>query len=125
MAVFNEACKLARAVNITLLDREPKKVVVYLDPHEFQSTWLGNKAVYRTRMAIADDGELIVLAPALKEFGEDPTIDKLIRKFGYRGTPATLKAVEEDEELRDNLGAAAHLDPRLVGRALQDYLLSG
>jgi len=106
---YNEACKLARAVNITLLDREPKKVVVFLDPHEFQSTWLGNKAVYRTRMAIADGGELIVLAPALKEFGEDPTIDKLIRKFGYKGTPATLKAVEADEELRANLGAAAHL----------------
>jgi len=108
-ACYTEACKLARAVNITLLDREPTKVVVYLDPHEFQSTWLGNKAVYRTRMAIADGGELIVLAPALKEFGEDPTIDKLIRKFGYCGTPATLKAVEEDEELRNNLGAAAHL----------------
>jgi len=107
--VFDEACKLARTVNITLLDREPKKVVVYLDPHEFQSTWLGNKAIYRTRMAIADGGELIVLAPALKEFGEDPTIDRLIRKYGYCGTPATLKAVEENKELRDNLGAAAHL----------------
>ena len=107
--VYNEACTLARAANITLLDREPKKVVVYLDPHEFQSTWLGNKAIYRTRMAIADDGELIVLAPALKEFGEDPTIDRLIRKYGYFGTPATLKAVEENEELLDNLGAAAHL----------------
>jgi nickel-dependent lactate racemase len=106
---YNEACKLARAVNITLLDREPKKVVVYLDPHEFQSTWLGNKSVYRTRLAIADEGELVVLAPALKEFGEDPTIDKLIRRFGYCGTPATLKHVEEDEELRANLGAAAHL----------------
>ncbi len=106
---YNEACKLARKVNITLLDREPKKVVVYLDPHEFQSTWLGNKSVYRTRMAIADGGELIVLAPALKEFGEDPTIDKLIRKFGYNGTPATLQAVEDDDELRGNLSAAAHL----------------
>jgi nickel-dependent lactate racemase len=108
-APYNAACELAQKVNITLLEREPKKVVVYLDPHEFQSTWLGNKSVYRTRMAIADGGELIVLAPALKEFGEDPTIDKLIRKFGYKGTPATLKAVEEDEELRSNLGAAAHL----------------
>jgi nickel-dependent lactate racemase len=108
-APYNKACELAQKVNITLLDREPKKVVVYLDPHEFQSTWLGNKSVYRTRMAIADDGELIVLAPALHEFGEDPTIDKLIRKFGYKGTPATLKAVDENEELRSNLGAAAHL----------------
>jgi hypothetical protein len=107
--VYHEACKLARRVNITLLDREPRKVVVYLDPHEFQSTWLGNKAIYRTRMAIADGGELVVLAPALKEFGEDPKIDGLIGKYGYRGTPATLKAVEENEDLRGNLGAAAHL----------------
>ncbi len=109
VAVFEEACKLARTVNINLLDREPKKVVVYLDPHEFQSTWLGNKAIYRTRMAIADAGELVVLAPALKEFGEDSTIDRLIREYGYRGTPATLKAVAANEELRSNLGAAAHL----------------
>jgi nickel-dependent lactate racemase len=106
---YREACTLARAVNINVLDREPHKVVVYLDPHEFQSTWLGNKAVYRTRMAIADAGELIVLAPALKEFGEDATIDRLIRKFGYYGTPATLKAVAGDAELAANLGAAAHL----------------
>jgi nickel-dependent lactate racemase len=109
VSAYNAACELAQKVNITLLDREPKKVVVYLDPHEFQSTWLGNKAVYRTRMAIADGGELIVLAPALKEFGEDKKIDELIRKYGYRGTPATLKAVEENEDLRSNLGAAAHL----------------
>ncbi len=108
-SAYEAACKLAREVNVILLDREPKKVVVYLDPHEFQSTWLGNKSIYRTRMAIADGGELIVLAPALNEFGEDPQIDKLIRKYGYRGTPATLKAVDENEDLRANLGAAAHL----------------
>jgi nickel-dependent lactate racemase len=107
--VYTEACKLASKVNITWLDRRPKKVVVFLDPHEFQSIWLGNKSVYRTRMAIADGGELIVLAPALHEFGEDPEIDRLIRKYGYRGTPATLKVVAENEELRNNLSAAAHL----------------
>jgi hypothetical protein len=86
-----------------------KKVVVYLDPTEFKSTWLGNKSVYRTRMAIADGGELIVLAPALKEFGEDSEIDRLIRKYGYFGTPQTLKAVRENEDLKNNLSAAAHL----------------
>ena len=86
-----------------------KKVVVYLDPAEFKSTWLGNKSIYRTRMAIDDDGELIVLAPALIEFGEDKEIDRLIRKYGYFGTPATLKACDENVELRNNLSAAAHL----------------
>jgi hypothetical protein len=60
-------------------------------------------------MAMADDGELTVLAPGLKEFGEDKEIDRLIRKYGYQGTPATLKSVKENEELRNNLSAAAHL----------------
>ncbi len=106
---FLAACKLSQQTNLLLLDKPLKKVVVYLDPEEFKSTWLGNKSVYRTRMAIADGGELIVLAPALKEFGEDKEIDRLIRKYGYHGTPATLKAVKENEELRNNLSAAAHL----------------
>ncbi|WP_163714238.1 lactate racemase domain-containing protein [Mangrovibacterium lignilyticum] len=107
--VFDKAAKLSLQVNFEMLDRPLKKVVVYLDPTEFKSTWLGNKSVYRTRMAIDDDGELIVLAPALKEFGEDKEIDRLIRKYGYYGTPETLKAVDENKELQDNLGAAAHL----------------
>ena len=101
--------KLCQQVNLDLMDKPVKKVVVYLDPEEFKSTWLGNKAVYRTRMMIADDGDLIILAPALKQFGEDPTNDVLIRKYGYKGTPATLKAVAENEDLRANLGVAAHL----------------
>jgi nickel-dependent lactate racemase len=106
---FLKASKLSQQVNLDLLDKPIKKCVVYLTPKEFGSTWLGNKAVYRTRMVIADDGELIVLAPAVHEFGEDPDIDKLIRKYGYKGTPATMKAVEENEDIRNNLGAAAHL----------------
>ncbi len=107
--VFDKAAKLALEVNFDLLDKPLKKVVVYLDPTEFKSTWLGNKSIYRTRMAIDDGGELIVIAPALKEFGEDKEIDRLIRKYGYFGTPATLKACDENEELRNNLSAAAHL----------------
>ena len=107
--VFTIAADLSQKVNFTLLEKPLKKVVVYLDPAEYKSTWLGNKSIYRTRMALADKGELIVLAPGLKEFGEDPEIDKLIRKYGYRGTPATLKALSENEDLRLNLSAAAHL----------------
>lgn len=107
--VFDKAAKLSLQVNFEMLDKPLKKVVVWLDPTEFKSTWLGNKSVYRTRMAIDDGGELIVLAPALKEFGEDKEIDRLIRKYGYFGTPATLKACDENEELRNNLSAAAHL----------------
>jgi nickel-dependent lactate racemase len=109
METFTKGARLSQKVNLDLLDKPLKKVVVYLDPHEFKSTWLGNKAVYRTRMAIADDGELVVLAPGLREFGEDREIDRLIRRYGYRGTPDTLAAVQADEELRNNLSAAAHL----------------
>ena len=106
---FETAAELSRAVNMTFLDEPLAKVVVYLDPREFKSTWLGNKAIYRTRMAMADDGELIIIAPGLREFGEDAEIDRLIRKYGYRGTPTTLKAVSENPELQENLSAAAHL----------------
>jgi nickel-dependent lactate racemase len=106
---FDKAAELSLKCNFLMMDREIKKAVVYLDPHEFKTTWLGNKSVYRTRMALADNAELIVLAPGVHEFGEDPTIDKLIRKFGYCGTPATLKYVKEDPGLASNLSAAAHL----------------
>jgi len=108
-SVFDKAAKLSLQVNFEMLVKPLKKAVVWLDPTEFKSTWLGNKSVYRTRMALADGGELIVLAPALVEFGEDKQIDKLIRKYGYFGTPHTLKQVEENEDLRNNLAAAAHL----------------
>ena len=106
---FRKACALSMEVNFIMVDHPIKKCIVYLDPEEFKSTWLGNKSVYRTRMALADGAELIVLAPALREFGEDKTIDALIRKYGYKGTPHTLRCTEENQELQDNLGASAHL----------------
>lgn len=106
---FHLAAELSLKVNFELVAEPIRKAVVYLEPEEFHSTWLGNKAVYRTRMALADDAELVILAPGVKEFGEDRTIDRLIRKYGYFGTPATLKAVAENAELAADLSAAAHL----------------
>src|SRR5580700_7956231 len=106
---FIRAAELSLKVNFEMLDEPLRKAVVYLDPQEFHSTWLGNKAVYRTRMALADGADLIILAPAVKEFGEDRTIDALIRKYGYRGTPATLEAVAMNADLAADLSAAAHL----------------
>ena len=106
---FEKAAELSLKVNFEMRSEPLKKVVVYLDPTEFKSTWLGNKAIYRTRMVMADDGELIVLAPGVSQFGEDPDIDKLIRKYGYVGTPEVSRLVKENEDLRGNLSAAAHL----------------
>ena len=106
---FQKAADLSLETNFIMVDHQIKKCIVYLDPTEFKSTWLGNKSVYRTRMAIADGGELIVLAPALKEFGEDKTIDALIRKYGYKGTPHTIECTNANKDLQDNLGASAHL----------------
>lgn len=106
---YSLAAELSLKANFVMLEKPLKKVVVYLDPSEFKTTWLGNKSIYRTRMAIDDDGELIVLAPGLKEFGEDPGNDKIIRKYGYVGTPKVLQLVKENEDLQNSLGAAAHL----------------
>ena len=106
---FRLASELSVQVNIQLLDRPIQKAIVYLDPEEFHSTWLGNKAIYRTRMALADGAELIVLAPGVKQFGEDPTIDYMIRKYGYHGTPATLDKVARNPDLAAELSTAAHL----------------
>lgn len=106
---FKLASELSLKVNFEMLDQPLEKVVVYLDPSEFKSTWLGNKSIYRTRMAIADGGELIVLAPGLREFGEDNQIDQLIRKYGYVGTSRILELVRKNVDLQQNLGAAAHL----------------
>jgi len=106
---FKLAADLSLKVNFIMLDKPLKKVVVYLDPLEFKSTWLGNKSIYRTRMAIADDGELVVLAPGLSTFGEDKEIDSLIRKYGYKTTPEILEFVNTYDDIKNNLAAAAHL----------------
>ena len=106
---FEKASQLSLETNFIMVDHEMRKCVVYLDPAEFKSTWLGNKAIYRTRMALADGADLVILAPALKEFGEDPAIDALIRKYGYKGTPHTLEATAANKDLQDNLSASAHL----------------
>jgi len=106
---FHRAAELSFQVNTALMPKPLRKVVVHLDPREFRSTWLGNKAIYRTRMALENGGELIILAPGVREFGEDPLIDRLIRKYGYHGTEATLAMVSENDDLAANLSAAAHL----------------
>ncbi|MDZ7333464.1 MAG: lactate racemase domain-containing protein [candidate division KSB1 bacterium] len=106
---FNLASELSLQVNFERLEKPLQKVIVYLEPGEYKSTWLGNKSIYRTRMAIADGGELIVLAPGVRSFGEDKEIDRLIRKYGYVGSARILEMVQYNEELRQNLGVAAHL----------------
>mmetsp|Transcript_14281 Transcript_14281/g.35849 ORF Transcript_14281/g.35849 Transcript_14281/m.35849 type:complete len:469 (-) Transcript_14281:69-1475(-) len=108
---YTKACELSMKVNFTLLEKSPSTMVVHLDPDEFHSTWLGNKSIYRTRLAIADGGDLIVLAPGVRKFGEDDSVDVLIRKYGYMGTPKIMDFLEQDETgvLQQNLGAVAHL----------------
>jgi hypothetical protein len=58
---FHRAAELSVKVNFETLETPIQKAVVYLDPHEFHSTWLGNKAVYRTRMALANGAQLLIL----------------------------------------------------------------
>jgi carbohydrate kinase (thermoresistant glucokinase family) len=108
-AAYRAAADLAARCNIEVLQEPLRRVACWLNPAEFKTTWLANKAIYRTRMAMEDHGELIVLAPGVSRFGEDATVDTLVRRHGYRGMSATLEAVRRDPELANNLGAAAHL----------------
>lgn len=107
--VLEEAILVSQEKNINWLDKGIKKCIVYLDPKEFKSTWLGNKSVYRTRMAIENGGELIVLAAGVTKFGEDHKIDQLIRKYGYCGRLNVLELFKQHVDLQQNMGAAAHL----------------
>lgn len=107
--LFSLAVEQSQKINLTHMKKPIKKAVVYLDEREFKSTWLGNKAIYRTRMAIEDGGELIVLAPGVRKFGEDDGNDVLIRKYGYVGRERVLELVSENDDLKENLSVAAHL----------------
>jgi len=107
--IFEEAAALSQKRNIIYLDKPLESCVVHLDEKEFHSTWLGNKAIYRTRMAIADGGHLIVVAPGVRMFGEDSENDRLIRKFGYVGRQNVLQLSNTESELQNNLAVAAHL----------------
>jgi nickel-dependent lactate racemase len=108
-AAFRDAVELSGVVNIDTV-REPfETCVAYLDPAEFHSTWLGNKAIYRTRRAMADGGVLYILAPGVGRFAEDEKMDELIRRHGYRGREAALAAMADDPELAANLAVVAHL----------------
>ncbi|MBP7262617.1 MAG: DUF2088 domain-containing protein [Spirochaetia bacterium] len=105
---FEHAAALSAQVNVTKLERKPGTALVWLDPAEYRSTWLGNKAIYRTRLAMADGGTLVIIAPGVDCFGEDPAIDATIRRYGYRGTDS-VRALVDSGELADDLAGAAHL----------------
>jgi nickel-dependent lactate racemase len=106
---YLDAAQHARRENICVLDEPVPKIVCVMQGDEFFSTWVANKAVYRTRMALADGGELLIIAPGLKRFGEQPAVDALIRKYGYCGTPQAMEHYRHDPVLRDLAHAAAHL----------------
>jgi len=109
LETYLEAARQSLKQNITVLDEPLRKVVCVMQGDEFFSTWVANKAIYRTRMALADGGELVVIAPGLKRFGEQPEVDRLIRKYGYVGTPKVMEYFRSDPALQDLAHAAAHL----------------
>ena len=105
---FELAAELAQKLNIVHVERRAKKVVTYLDPEELKTTWVGNKGIYRTRMTVADGGELIVLAPGVIAFGENEEMDKMTRKYGYTGTEHILELYRQGV-FEGRLMSAAHL----------------
>jgi nickel-dependent lactate racemase len=109
LETYLAAARQAREQNITVLDEPLKKVVCVMQGDEFFSTWVANKAVYRTRMALADEGELVIIAPGLKRFGEQPDVDALIRQYGYCGTPRVMELYKQQADMQDLAHATAHL----------------
>lgn len=105
---YLQAAKQAMSENITIVP-PLKKVVAIMQGDEFFSTWVANKAIYRTRKAMADGGELIIIAPGLKRFGEQEEVDAIIRKYGYSGTEKVMKYWKENDDLQDLTHATAHL----------------
>jgi len=109
LETYLAAARQSREQNITVLDEPLAKVVCVMQGDEFFSTWVANKAVYRTRMALADDGELVIIAPGLKRFGEQQEVDALIRKYGYVGTPRVMEQYRTNADMQDLAHATAHL----------------
>ncbi len=105
---YLSAAKASKKQNITIVP-PLKKVIAVMQGDEFYSTWVANKAIYRTRMAMADGGELLIIAPGLERFGEQPEVDRLIRKYGYTGTPNVMKLWKTEAMLQDLTHGTAHL----------------
>ena len=106
---YLSAAKQSREQNITLVDKPIEKIVCVMQGDEFLSTWVANKAIYRTRMALADGGQLIIIAPGLERFGEQLDVDALIRKYGYAGTERVMAQYAENDDMQDLAHATAHL----------------
>ncbi len=122
LETYLQAARQSREQNITVLDEPIAKIVCVMQGDEFFSTWVANKAIYRTRMALADGGELVIIAPGLKRFGEQPEVDALIRKYGYCGTPRVMEQYRQNADMQDLAHAHGPPDPRLVGGPLHDHL---
>jgi nickel-dependent lactate racemase len=106
---YLQAARLSREVNITTFEKPIRKIVAHMQGDEFRSTWVANKAVYRTRMAMADGGELLIIAPGLERFGEQPDVDALICKYGYALTREVQALYKKNADMQDLAHAAAHL----------------
>lgn len=109
LETYLQAARASREQNITLFKKPLKKVVAVMQADEFRATWVANKAVYRTRMAIADGGELLIIAPGVERFGEQPEVDALIRKYGYKGTARTLALYKTEADMQEIPHGVAHL----------------
>ncbi len=106
---YLDAARLSREQNITVFDHPIKKIVTVMQGDEFRATWTANKAIYRTRMAMADGGELLIIAPGVIRFGEQPEVDALIRKYGYITQAEALELYPKQADMQDIPHGTAHL----------------
>lgn len=106
---YYAAARASLAQNITVFDEPVHKIVAVMQADEFRATWVANKAVYRTRMALADGGELVVIAPGVERFGEQPEVDDLVRTYGYLSQREVLELYATQADMQDIPHGTAHL----------------
>ncbi|WP_434080590.1 hypothetical protein [Sanguibacter sp. Z1732] len=109
LETYLAAARASTEQNIIPFDEPVDKIVAVMQADEFRATWVANKAVYRTRMAMADGGELVVIAPGVERFGEQPEVDALIRKYGYLSKEEVLAHYAVEADMQDIPHGTAHL----------------
>jgi nickel-dependent lactate racemase len=77
---WDEASELSRRLHITT-KKHPFHTILSCAPAMYDELWVGGKCMYKLEPVLADDGELIIYAPHIREISV--VHGKLIEEIGY------------------------------------------
>ena len=93
---WDAASELSRKLHVTYCER-PFHTVLSCAPPMYDELWVGGKCMYKLEPVVADDGELIIYAPHLREISL--THGHLIRQIGYHCRDYFLNQWERFKEI--------------------------